>query len=111
MTISICPHCLRPFTYFDKDYRDGEIKAVKVDVENPECSVFLTNSIYQNTRCSNIQNLKTQAGKIAKNLNLSKEEKKLFFQKVTELKRKYPRWKDYKILELALNSISGGDVL
>jgi len=105
MTISICPYCLRPVTYFDRDYIEREIKAVKVDVENPECSVFLASNIYRNARCSNIQNLKIQAGKIAKKLNLSENEKELFFKNIVELKRKYPRLKDYRILELALNAL------
>ncbi|WP_018153462.1 hypothetical protein [Methanothermococcus thermolithotrophicus] len=103
--IAICPHCLSPVACFDKDYMNGEIKAVKVDVENSKCSVLLASNIYQNAKCSNIQHLKVHAGKIAKELNLSEGRKELFFQRIIELKRKYNRWKDYKILETALNAI------
>ena len=105
MTIHICPHCLNPVFYFERDWTEGEVRAVKVDMSHPECCVLLTRNIYKNAKCSKIQVLKTYAGMIAKKLNLSEEEKKLFFQKIVELKRKYPRWKDYKILEHALNSI------
>ena len=107
--IAICPHCLHPVACFDKDYMKGEIKTVKVDVENTKCSVLLASNIYQNAKCSNIQGLKVAGGKIAKELNLSEEKKELFFQRMIELKRKYNRWKDYKILEIALNTILQGD--
>lgn len=103
--IAICPHCLHPVVCFDKDYMEGELKAVKVDVENSKCSVLLASNVYQNAKCSNIQALKVAGGKIAKELNLSEEQKKQFFQKIIELKREHNRWKDYKILEVALNSI------
>lgn len=105
MSIHICPYCLNPVIYFEKDWIDGEVKAVKVDTSYPECCAFLTRSIYANARCSRIQVLKTYAGMIAKKLGLSEEEKKLFLQKVVDLKKEHPRWKDYKILEHALNSI------
>ena len=108
MYVYICPHCLHPVLCYDRDYEKGEVKAVNVDVENVKCSVFLTSDIYRNAKCSNIQQLKGHAGQIAKELNLSEEQKKLFFQRIIELKRKYPRQKDYKILEVALNSILEG---
>jgi len=103
--IAICPHCLRPVLHYDRDYMNGEIKAVKVDVQNSKCCVLLASNIYQNAKCSNIQHLKVHAGRIANDLNLSEEKKELFFQRIIELKRKYNRWKDYKILETALNAI------
>ncbi len=105
MVVAICPHCLHPVVCFDKDYMEGELKAVKVDVENSKCSVLLAINVYQNAKCSNIQGLKVAGGKIAKELNLSEEQKKQFFQKIIELKREHNRWKDYIILEVALNSI------
>jgi len=103
--IAICPHCLHPVLVPDKDYIEGEVKAVNVDVGNPKCSVFLTSNIYQNAKCSNIQQLKVHAGRIAKELNLSEEQKKEFFNNIIKLKREYNRWKDYKILEIALKSV------
>ena len=109
MAIAICPHCLHPVFCFDRDYLAGEVKAVEVDVENAKCSVLLASNVYKNAKCSNIQQLKVHAGRIAKELNLSEEKKELFFQRIIELKRKYNRWKDYKILEIALNTILQGD--
>jgi CRISPR/Cas system CSM-associated protein Csm2 small subunit len=103
--IAVCPHCLHPVIVFDRDYMDGEVKAVKVDVENSKCSVLLASNVYQNAKCSNIQQIKVHAGKIAKELNLSEEQKKEFFNNIIKLKREHNRWKDYKILETALNSI------
>ena len=108
MYVHICPHCLSPVICFGKDYAKGEVKAVNVDVENAKCSVLLTSSIYRNAKCSNIQSLKVVGGKIAKELKLSEEQKEQFFQRIIELKRKYPRQKDYKILEWAVNSVLFG---
>ena len=105
MTVYICPYCLSPVFYFEKDWVEGEIRPVNVDVSCEECCVLLTRNIYKIAKCSKLPTLLVHAIKIAKKLNLSKEEKKLFFQKVIELKRKYPWWKDYKILEIALNSV------
>jgi hypothetical protein len=105
--IAICPHCLKPVICFGRDYLEGELRAVKVDLENSKCGVLVGNRIYKNAKCSNLQNLKMHAGRIAKELNLSEEKKELFFQRIIELKRKYNRWKDYKILEVALNSVLG----
>ena len=107
--IAICPHCLHPVFCFDRDYLAGEVNSLKVDVENAKCSVLLASNIYQNAKCSNIQGLKVAGGKIAKELNLSEEQKKEFFNNIIKLKREHNRWKDYKILEIALNTILQGD--
>jgi hypothetical protein len=103
--IAICPHCLHPVFCFDRDYLAGEVNSLKVDVENAKCSVLLASNIYQNAKCSNIQGLKVAGGKIAKELNLSEEQKKEFFNNIIKLKREHNRWKDYKILEIALKSV------
>ena len=94
--IAICPHCLHPVFCFDRDYLAGEVNSLKVDVENAKCSVLLASNIYQNAKCSNIQGLKVAGGKIAKELNLSEEQKKEFFNNIIKLKREHNRWKDYK---------------
>jgi hypothetical protein len=78
-------------------------------VENSKCSVLLASNIYQNTKCSNIQGLKVAGGKIAKELGLSEEQKKEFFNNIIKLKRDHNRWRDYKILEVALNTVLEGD--
>lgn len=108
MHVYICPHCLHPVPVFDRDYLTGEVGAVKVDTKNPRCSVLLSNNFYRNAKCSNIQQLKTYAGRIAKELNLSEEKKEQFFQRIIDLKRQHPRWADYKILEVVLNSVLEG---
>jgi len=104
----ICPHCLSPvpITDFDRDYLEGEVKSVKVDVKN--CATLLGGKIYRNAKCSTIQELRRSAGKIALKMNLSEEEKNKLKSKVVELKRKYPNWKDYQILEIAVNSVLFG---
>ena len=88
MAIAICPHCLHPVFCFDRDYLAGEVKAVEVDVENAKCSVLLASNIYQNAKCSNIQGLKVAGGKIAKELNLSEEQKKEFNDRFDDLESK-----------------------
>jgi translation initiation factor IF-2 len=107
MAIAICPYCLHPVACFDKDYTKGEVKAVKVDVENAKCSVLLASNVYKNAKCSNIQGLKVAGGKIAKELQLTDEQKEQFFNTIIKLKREHNRWKDYKILEIALNTVLG----
>ena len=110
MAVHICPHCLTPVLCFSKDHLSGEVRAVKVDLENSKCHVLLGSSIYKNASCSNMQQLKTFAGMIAKKMNLDDEKKQKFMSKVVELKRTNRYWKDYKILEVALNSVLQGDV-
>jgi len=105
VSIHICPYCLNPIIYFEKDWVEGEVKAVNVDVSCEECCVLFTRNIYRIAKCSKLPTLQVHAIKIAKKLGLSEEEKKLFLQKVVDLKKEHPRWKDYKILEHALNSI------
>jgi hypothetical protein len=46
--------------------------------------------------------LKTQAGKISKQLNLSEELKYEFFENLKRFKRTHNEWKDYRVLEEAL---------
>ena len=103
----ICPHCLNPvpISDFDRDYLEGEVKPVRVDIKN--CATLLGSKIYREAKCSTIQELRRSAGKIALKMNLSEEEKNKFKSKVVELKRQHPNWKDYKILETALNSVLG----
>ncbi|AEF96050.1 hypothetical protein Metig_0494 [Methanotorris igneus Kol 5] len=108
MYVHVCPYCLNPVLCYQKDYLEHEVHPVKVDVENLECSVLLGSKIYKNAQCSNLQGLKIVAGKIASKLKLGGDEKKAFMEKVEELKRQHPRWKDYKILETALNSVLQG---
>ena len=50
-----------------------------------------------------MQILKTEAGKISKQLNLSEDVKYEFFENLKRFKRTRNEWKDYRVLEEALN--------
>ncbi|ABO36134.1 hypothetical protein MmarC5_1843 (plasmid) [Methanococcus maripaludis C5] len=102
MVYKICPKCYSIVRVFDRDFINGVIRPVKV----PECcGFFLTPYIYKSAECSNIQKLKTTAGALAKMMKLNEEQKAQFFKNIIEFKRMYNAQKDYKILELALNSL------
>ncbi|MCS3900832.1 hypothetical protein [Methanococcus voltae] len=102
--IHICPYCMNPVPHYDNDYI-GELQPVNVDNENFNCGALQSNVILNNAKCSNIQGLKVNGGKIAKKLKLNQEQKELFFNKIIEIKRKKNRLKDYIILEIAINSV------
>ncbi|WP_310572597.1 hypothetical protein [Methanococcus voltae] len=102
--IHICPYCMNPVEFYNNDYI-GELQPVNVDNENFNCGALQSKVILKNAKCSNIQNLKMNGGKIAKKLNLTKEQKELFFRKIIEIKRKKNRKPDYIILEIAINSV------
>ncbi len=108
MPIYVCPYCLHVVGHFSKDYMEGEVKSVNVDLENKNCQVLLSSKIYRGANCSKLNVLKSHAGRIAKEVGLCEEQKKRFLECVVELKRQHPRWKDYKILEVALNSVLEG---
>jgi len=106
--IKICPYCLKPVEHFEKDYHKSEIKAVNVHTTNENCSVLQTNFVKDQAACSNIQSLKTNAGKIARSLNLNENQKELFFNSIIKLKRDKNHLKDYVILQSALNTVLVG---
>ncbi|MBP2202161.1 hypothetical protein J3E07_001602 [Methanococcus voltae] len=103
MKVHICPYCLNLVLHYSKDYI-GELNAVNVDEDNV-CGALQSNVILNNAKCSNIQGLKVNGGKIAKKLNLTQEQKELFFKNIIEIKRKKNRLKDYIVLEIAINSV------
>jgi hypothetical protein len=106
----ICPNCLNPVICYSKDYLEGEVRSVKVDLENSDCHVLMGSNIYEDASCSGVQQLKTHAGRIAKQLNLEDSKKNEFLNKVVELRKVNRYWKDYKVLEVALNAVLQGDV-
>jgi len=101
--IHICPKCLKPVMVYDKEYLTGQIDPVFVDTENC-CGYLQTDQVFKDSKCSKMQLLKTQAGKIAKQLNLSENEKYEFFENLKRFKRDHNEWKDYRVLEESLNS-------
>ncbi|WP_052297131.1 hypothetical protein [Methanococcus maripaludis] len=103
--IKICPYCLKPVEHFEKDYHKSEVKAVNVHTTNKNCSVLQTNFIKDHATCSNIQQLKVNAGKIAKDLNFTEIQKKDFFNSIIKLKRDRNHLKDYIILQSALHQV------
>jgi len=106
--IKICPYCLKPVEHFEKDYHRSEVKAVNVHTSNKNCSVLQTGFVKDQAKCSNIQSLKMNAGKISKDLNLSEIQKKDFFNSIIKLKRDRNHLKDYIILQSALNTVLVG---
>ncbi|WP_459202048.1 hypothetical protein [Methanococcus sp. CF] len=106
--IKICPYCLKPVEHFEKDYHKSEVKAVNVHTSNKNCSVLQTNFVKNQATCSNIQSLKTTAGKIAKQLNFTEIQKETFFNSIVKLKRAKNHLKDYIILQSALNTVLVG---
>ncbi|BAP62594.1 hypothetical protein MMOS7_05080 [Methanococcus maripaludis OS7] len=106
--IKICPNCLHVVDHFEKDYHKSEVKAVNVHTSNKNCSVLQTGFVKDQATCSNIQSLKMNAGKIAKQLNLSEIQKNDFFNSIIKLKRDKNHLKDYVILQSALNTVLVG---
>uniref|UniRef100_A9A7I7 Uncharacterized protein n=1 Tax=Methanococcus maripaludis (strain C6 / ATCC BAA-1332) TaxID=444158 RepID=A9A7I7_METM6 len=102
--IRICPKCLNAVVHYEKEYLTGSVRPVFVDTENKCCGYLQTESVFNNAKCSKMQLLKTQAGKISKQLNLSEELKYEFFENLKRFKRTHNEWKDYRVLEEALNS-------
>ncbi|CAF29745.1 hypothetical protein [Methanococcus maripaludis] len=101
--IRICPKCLKAVVHYEKEYITGKVRPVFVDTENKCCGYLQTESVFNNAKCSKLQILKTQAGKISKQLNLSEELKYEFFENLKRFKRTHNEWKDYRVLEEALN--------
>lgn len=100
--IRICPKCLKAVVHYEKEYLTGKVRPVFVDTENKCCGYLQTDSVFNNAKCSKLQILKTQAGKISKQLNLSEELKYEFFENLKRFKRTHNEWKDYRVLEEAL---------
>jgi len=101
--IRICPKCLKAVVHYDKEYLTGKVRPVFVDTENKCCGYLQTESVFNNAKCSKLQILKTEAGKISKQLNLSEDVKYEFFENLKRFKRTHNEWKDYRVLEEALN--------
>ncbi|MBA2859012.1 hypothetical protein HNP93_001713 [Methanococcus maripaludis] len=101
--IRICPKCLKAVVHYEKEYLTGKVRPVFVDTENKCCGYLQTESVFNNAKCSKLQILKTEAGKISKQLNLSEELKYEFFENLKRFKRTRNEWKDYRVLEEALN--------
>jgi len=106
--IEICPYCLKAVEKAEKDYHPSEVKAVIVHTEEKECGVLQTGFVKDQATCSNIQCLKMNAGKIAKQLNFTEIQKKDFFNSIIKLKRDRNHMKDYIILQSALNTVLVG---
>ncbi|MBA2864889.1 hypothetical protein HNP94_001928 [Methanococcus maripaludis] len=106
--VKICPNCLHVVDNFEKDYHKSEVKAVNVHTSNKNCSVLQTGFVKDQATCSNIQHLKMTAGKIAKDLDLSPNQKKDFFNSIVKLKQAKNHIKDYIILQSALNTVLVG---
>ncbi|MBB6401937.1 hypothetical protein HNP92_001242 [Methanococcus maripaludis] len=95
---------MKAVVHYEKEYLTGKVRPVFVDTENKCCGYLQTESVFNNAKCSKLQILKTQAGKISKQLNLSEELKYEFFENLKRFKRTHNGWKDYRVLEEALNS-------
>ncbi|ADC69822.1 conserved hypothetical protein [Methanocaldococcus sp. FS406-22] len=111
--IHICPYCLSPVLCYSKDYLDGHVKPVRVDLENKECHVLLGRDVYKNASCSNVQKLRIRAGAILKRVeellgvSFDESKRKEYLSKVVELRKNNRYWPDWKVLEIAINSVLG----
>jgi len=98
----VCPKCLSIARCYERDFLTGSIMPLKV----PKCcGFFLTPYIYNSASCSNNQRVKSISGRLSTAMEFNSIQKKQFFENIKKFKQMYNTQKDYKIIEMALNSM------